>query len=57
MERTTRPSPIGMYKDFTTYRACGLTHGPRYDAIWGTVVGFRARPVVGGHFALLMLPK
>ncbi|KAG8707228.1 hypothetical protein FRC09_001952 [Ceratobasidium sp. 395] len=28
-----------------------------YDAISGSVVGFRARPVAGGHFALLVLPK
>ncbi|KAG9119896.1 hypothetical protein FRC07_004856, partial [Ceratobasidium sp. 392] len=29
----------------------------RYDAISGKSVGFRARPVAGGHFALLVLPK
>ncbi|KAJ7760336.1 hypothetical protein B0H14DRAFT_3096426 [Mycena olivaceomarginata] len=28
-----------------------------YDTITGVALGFRARPVVGGHLALLMLPK
>ncbi|KAF8761365.1 hypothetical protein RHS01_01175 [Rhizoctonia solani] len=42
------------------YLANGKNNAPFsdwYDAIWGTVVGFRARPVAGGHFALLVLPK
>ncbi|KAG8693681.1 hypothetical protein FRC09_010359 [Ceratobasidium sp. 395] len=42
------------------YIANGKNNAPFsdwYDAISGKSVGFRARPVAGGHFALLVLPK
>ncbi|QRV97100.1 DNA polymerase 1 [Ceratobasidium sp. AG-Ba] len=42
------------------YLANGKNNAPFsdwYDAISGSVAGFRARPVAGGHFALLVLPK
>ncbi|KAB5594674.1 hypothetical protein CTheo_1821 [Ceratobasidium theobromae] len=56
-DKGTRDMFITRLRD---YLANGKNNAPFsdwYDAIWGTVVGFRARPVVGGHFALLMLPK
>ncbi|KAF8595372.1 DUF1793-domain-containing protein [Ceratobasidium sp. AG-I] len=56
-EFNTRNMLISRLRD---YLANGKNNAPFsdwYDAIYGTVVGFRARPVAGGHFALLVLPK
>ncbi|CAE6479297.1 unnamed protein product [Rhizoctonia solani] len=56
-DKGTRDMFIARLRD---YLANGKNNAPFsdwYDAIWGTVVGFRARPVAGGHFALLVLPK
>ncbi|QRV90571.1 hypothetical protein RhiJN_18589 [Ceratobasidium sp. AG-Ba] len=53
----TRETLISRLRD---YLANGKNNAPFsdwYDAISGKSVGFRARPVVGGHFALLVLPK
>ncbi|KAG9084530.1 hypothetical protein FS749_005150 [Ceratobasidium sp. UAMH 11750] len=54
---TTRNLFITQLKD---YLANGKNNAPFsdwYDAVSGSVVGFRARPVAGGHFALLVLPN
>ncbi|KAG8714064.1 hypothetical protein FRC08_012425 [Ceratobasidium sp. 394] len=54
---TTRNLFITRLKD---YLANGKNNAPFsdwYDAVSGSVVGFRARPVAGGHFALLVLPN
>ncbi|KAG9084624.1 hypothetical protein FS749_005086, partial [Ceratobasidium sp. UAMH 11750] len=53
----TRDTLVSRVRD---YLANGKNNAPFsdwYDAISGKSVGFRARPVAGGHFALLVLPN
>ena len=46
-----------LISDLVKYASSGLNNAPLsdwYDTTTGSAVGFRARPVVGGHLALLV---
>jgi len=49
-----------LIKRVVAYASNGLNDVPLsdwYETTGGTVSGFRARPVVGGHLALLVVPN
>jgi Domain of unknown function (DUF1793) len=53
-DTSVRDALIGNLVD---YISSGLNHVPLsdlYDTVTGITAGFQARPVVGGHFALLV---